>query len=89
VAFTGVASFPETWRGRLLAALLWAGPEAFVSHRSAAALYGLDGFPEGSIEITAPYADPVRGVKVHRSKRPAKEHELSMGSVSPGSIEPF
>jgi len=67
-----VASFPETWRGRLFAALLWAGPEAFVSHRSAAALYRLDGFREGPIEITAPRAGSAPGVKVYRSARPTR-----------------
>lgn len=67
-----VAAFPETWRGRLLAALLWAGPEAFVSHRSAAFLYGLDGLRGGPIEITAPRAGSARGVKVYRSTRPAR-----------------
>jgi hypothetical protein len=62
------SAFPETWRGKLRSALLWAGPGAYASHRSAAALYGLDGFPEGPIEITAPTNKSIGGVKVHRSK---------------------
>ena len=67
-----VTGFPETWRGRLLAALLWAGPEAFVSHGSAAALYGLDGFPEGPVGISAPNLSSIPGVKVHRLRRPSR-----------------
>jgi hypothetical protein len=77
-----VASFPETWRGRLLAALLWAGPDAFVSHRSAAALYGLDGFREGPIEITAPSTNSIPGVKVYRSSRPARTRMIDGICVS-------
>ena len=67
-----VAAFPVTWRGKLHAALLWAGPDAFASHESAAALYGLDGFPEGPIVITAPRLRSVPGVRIHRLRRPAR-----------------
>src|SRR5256714_7015750 len=34
---------PPSWEQRLMAATLWAGPESAVSHRSAAALWKLDG----------------------------------------------
>jgi len=67
-----VCAIPETWRGKLLAAMLWAGPEAFVSHQAAAALYGLDGFPEGPVVISAPNLASIPGVKVHRLRRPAR-----------------
>jgi very-short-patch-repair endonuclease len=36
----------STWQARIAAAQLAAGPDAIVSHRSAAALYGLDGFDQ-------------------------------------------
>jgi hypothetical protein len=35
-----------------MAACLWGGDAAVASHRSAAALWSLDGFPEGPLEIT-------------------------------------
>lgn len=47
-----LAGAPETWRQRLMAVVLWAG-EGVVSHRAAGALWRLDGFPEGRLEITA------------------------------------
>lgn len=43
---------PRTWHQSLLAACLWAGEGAAASHRSAAALWGLDGFPEEPLEVT-------------------------------------
>ena len=43
--------FPESWHQKLKALCLWGGPELAVSHRSAAALHGLDGFQEGPLEI--------------------------------------
>src|SRR5205807_6916903 len=45
---------PRTWRQRLMAAVLAGGPNAAASHRSAAALLGIPGFPEGIVEITTP-----------------------------------
>jgi very-short-patch-repair endonuclease len=57
---TGAA---PTWRQQLMGACLWAndaGPDAWprrataaVSHRAAAALHGLSGFPEQPLELTA------------------------------------
>src|SRR5262249_10605206 len=47
-----VVGAPRTWEQRALALVLAAGDDAVVSHRSAAYLYGLDGFgPPGRIEI--------------------------------------
>jgi very-short-patch-repair endonuclease len=43
---------PPTWEQRLLAACLWAGPEAVVSHRSAAQLLGLTKRTEKLVELT-------------------------------------
>lgn len=37
---------PFTWQARIAAAQLALGSDAFASHRSAAALYGLDGFDQ-------------------------------------------
>ncbi|HEX9968767.1 MAG TPA: type IV toxin-antitoxin system AbiEi family antitoxin domain-containing protein [Acidimicrobiales bacterium] len=56
-----VVTAPATWRQRLLAACLAAGPGAVASHRSAAALFGLSGLGSGAVEISV-----VRG-RSHRS----------------------
>jgi hypothetical protein len=63
-----VSGSAPTWHQDLLAAVFAGGPRAVVSHRSAAALYRLDGFSAGLVEITVPhgigsYVAP-RGVRV-------------------------
>lgn len=56
-AHTGVyrvAAAPRTWSQRVLEAVHAAGPGALASHRSAAALWNLDGSTEGVPEVVAP-----------------------------------
>jgi hypothetical protein len=55
----------------LKAAQLWAGPEGGVSHRAAAALWQLDGTPQGLVEITLPHnrTSPAHWVLLHTSRR--------------------
>lgn len=61
---------PSSWLQRLTAALLWAGPNSCASHRSAAALLGLDGFDEDIVELTTTRSLKTRpGVVVHRVGR--------------------
>lgn len=48
-----IAGQPATWRQTLLAACFTCGPGAVASHRAAAALWSLPGFPEGPIEINS------------------------------------
>jgi very-short-patch-repair endonuclease len=43
---------PSSFEQRLLAAVLWAGPEAFASHRAAARLWGLAGCEGAEVEIS-------------------------------------
>ena len=66
-----VCGTPLTWQSRAMAAALAAGPEALVSHRSAAHLWGLDGFgAPGRIEvIVRRHSRPRRrtGVMVHET----------------------
>jgi AbiEi antitoxin C-terminal domain len=65
-----IAGAPVTWRQRLIAACLAAGPGAAASHRSAAALHGFDGFEAGVVEITVPQGRRdfrMHGVIVHSS----------------------
>lgn len=45
---------PESWRQWLMAALMWSGPRAAVTHRAAAELLGFDDFSRGLVEITLP-----------------------------------
>jgi hypothetical protein len=59
----------ETWRGRLKGISLRAGERAAISHRSAAALWGLEGFePWGRVDVTVPRnrRPRIAGVSVHR-----------------------
>ncbi len=62
---------PPTWQRRVLAECLSAGPDAIVSHRSAAALYALDGFDQlRLVHLSVPrHRQPGkrRDVRVHRS----------------------
>jgi len=62
---------PLTKHGKWLAAVLAMGPDAFLSHRSAAALWGLAG-DRPKVDVTAPQGKQVRpgrkGIQVHRCK---------------------
>ncbi len=70
-----VAGAPRTWRQALMAALLWAGPGAVVSHRAAAAIWHAPGFEEGKVEIQAVRGFRRRsGIDCHRTRSlPAKD----------------
>ena len=80
------AGAPVTWRGDLLAAVWSAGDDAVASHRSAAALWQLDGFDHDVIELTIPPGFPPkrRGVIVHRgvSVDPADRTEIDAVPVT-------
>ncbi|MGX6448550.1 type IV toxin-antitoxin system AbiEi family antitoxin domain-containing protein [Patulibacter sp. S7RM1-6] len=65
---------PASWRGRLMAAVLAAGPGAAVSHRTAAQLHGLLPGGTGPVHVVTPRRGPRRaGVRGHRARglRPA------------------
>jgi very-short-patch-repair endonuclease len=67
--FQGVcrlAAAPDTWESRVAAAQAWLGKEALASHRTAAALYGLDGVDQCVVEFSAPSSKRHPSVKVHR-----------------------
>jgi very-short-patch-repair endonuclease len=62
---------PLTWQGRMLAFCLAVGPQAVVSHRSAAALWDLAGFgPPGRVDLTVSEDHHPRlpGARLHRSR---------------------
>src|SRR2546421_2829702 len=54
-----------------MAAALWAGPQAVVSHRAAAALFRLDGVKAGTVEVTAAPSRRIRSdlFTLHRTRR--------------------
>lgn len=68
VVFRGVYSLTPhvTPRGRFMAAALSYGPEAVLSHRAAAAVWELGGWPAGPIDVTVPrFRRQQRGIRLH------------------------
>jgi hypothetical protein len=64
-----VAGTAQIWPQAPMAACLWGGDAAVASHRSAAALWSLEGFPEGPLEITTPKQKHFSGrFGVHRAE---------------------
>ena len=60
--------------GRWMAAVLACGPGAVLSHRSAAALWGMRGHSGGAIEVTAPRScRSGHGIRRHCAALPAEE----------------
>ncbi|HLI56496.1 MAG TPA: type IV toxin-antitoxin system AbiEi family antitoxin domain-containing protein [Actinomycetota bacterium] len=64
-----VSSAPASWNQRLKAAELWAGKDAAVSHRAAAAIWELDGIEPGLIELTTTRGKQCvpKGIVLHRT----------------------
>ena len=72
-AVYAVGSAELSREGRLMAATLWAGRKAAISHRSAAALWSMLE-PGERIHVATPkHVDSRRGVLVHRCRLPADE----------------
>jgi very-short-patch-repair endonuclease len=66
--------------GLLMAAVLASGPLAVLSHRSAAALWGLRGYSGGAIHVTVPYkSTSTKRIHRHFSDVPADERALEQG----------
>jgi predicted transcriptional regulator of viral defense system len=65
--------------GKLLAAQLSCGPTAFLSHRTAAALWGLRGLDTRRIHVTVPgSSSPIRpGLKIHRTRNTRTQSSCS------------
>jgi very-short-patch-repair endonuclease len=83
-----IAGAPDTWEQQLLAACLTAGPEACASFRSAAALYGFEGFGRDRLEITHFGSRPslIAGVDVHESNVFAKHHIVRVAHIPTTSV---
>ena len=71
------------WESRLMAAQLWLDrPDAVVSHRSAAALWGLPGFARGPIELsTTKWKKPLPPVVVHKVGEEISGCTTTVGSI--------
>lgn len=61
-----LAAHPPTWKGSVLAAQLAGGEGAFSSHRTAGALYALDGVPAGAVEVSVYTGRAIERVVTHR-----------------------
>ena len=63
-----------------MAAVLASGPDGLLSHRSAAALWGLRGYSEGAIHVTVPRKSPSsKPIKRHFSVVPTDERAVKEG----------
>lgn len=60
-----VAGAPSSWHQSVRSACLWAGDDAFASHRTAAALWELDGSAPGEPEISTTRRVRRSGIAVH------------------------
>lgn len=68
---------PQGW---LMAAVLASGPGAVLSHRSAAALWGLRGHSEGAVHVTAPRkSTSTKEIRRHFSQVPPDERRVEEG----------
>jgi predicted transcriptional regulator of viral defense system len=66
--------------GWLMAAVLASGPGAVLSHRSAAALWGLRGYFEGAVHVTVPRkSTSTRQIRRHFSAVPEDERAVREG----------
>lgn len=74
------AAFTVSWRGKLWALQLWAGPAGQISCEAAGALYELDGCREGRLAITLP-----RGIRNRHPSVPM--HETTCGLDFPRTRE--
>src|SRR5689334_6572970 len=77
-----IAGAPERGRQAAMAAVLWAGDDALVSHQTAGVLRGLDGVETARVHVTVPAKRSPRhaAVVVHRTKElPAMDRDLVHG----------
>jgi very-short-patch-repair endonuclease len=66
--------------GWWMAAVLASGPDALLSHRAPAALWGLRGYSEGAIHVTVPRkSTSTKWIKRHFSVVPADERSVKEG----------
>jgi very-short-patch-repair endonuclease/flavin-binding protein dodecin len=78
---------PVTWHQQLAAALLAAGPRAWISHRSAAALHGLPGYQPGHVELTTMHnSRHLAGTTVYKTQRPSPFFPTMVHGIVTGEV---
>jgi len=76
----GHRSIPK--QGWWMAAVLASGPDALLSHRTAAALWGIRGYSGGAIHVTVPRkSTSSKRIRRHHSPLPADEVTLKDGDT--------
>ena len=83
VVFPGVyrlAGAAASWKQLCLSACLWAGEDAFASHRTAAALWGLEGIASNVVELSTTRRIRHPGVLVHFAAI-ARADQSRVGSI--------
>ncbi|HWD08598.1 MAG TPA: hypothetical protein VHA57_05830 [Actinomycetota bacterium] len=72
---------PDAWPRPLMAAQLWAGPGAVISHRAAAGLFKLDGIPVGTVELlnTSSCCHAPKGIILHRTEHLGRSEYGKLG----------
>lgn len=82
------AAFPVTARQKLVAASIWGGEGTVVSHRAAAAEWGLDGVECRAVEITmpSPRRSPFSDLVVHRSTDLSAADRTRLGILTITSV---
>lgn len=78
---------PSSWEQRLMAVVLSGGHTALVSHRSAAALWGLDGFNRQQLEISVKSGHQIPGAIVHRRRDADDPSTSRIGVFAVTSVE--
>lgn len=75
-----VTGTPSSWEQDLMAACLHGGRGSFVSHRTAAALWRLDGLEPGIVEIAASRRVRIPGIVAHGTRVP-RRHLTAIGPI--------
>lgn len=74
---------PMSWESRLMAAQLWLDkPDACASHRSAAALWAIPGFPRGPVELSSSqWKNALPPIVVHKLSLSLVGHTTTVGPI--------
>ena len=74
-------------RGHWMAAVLACGPDARLSHASAAALHDLRRIPSGPIDVTAPSRHDIPGIRSHFVRKPVADEVTIIDAIPVASVE--
>jgi very-short-patch-repair endonuclease len=79
----GIAGVPSSYRRSAMAAALWAGDGAVVSHGTAGVLWGIDGVrgPRTELWVPSPRNPHAEPVVVHRGERVDRADRTALGTI--------